>query len=616
MNRSRVVSPVLRKTRPAAALQPSWAWNGHAPRELRASAPWQDDQAHRDWAAHLAGSSASGGLTELAPECFLWGLRCVAEKRPAAELASLVRRLRGRSPGGSRRDSGGPSGWNALLEMLPAEDEPQPAWACAAWLLLAWVLPAAAGSCPRQQWWELLARLHQQASNAQRLLPEQDPVRWQLLGGELPLLLVRQFAELAPVGSLAARGRRVLSSGLVQLCDGQGLLHGRHLELFPALLGCWTRCLLAHPQKPPWTTKAQDQYDWAVRQMLRLLRADRSWSFGPAEPFGGDATLVQQALRLAGDRYDRAMARRVLPPAWKKRVSSPLGEQAPRLLPPASYQSDWAEAALLQLDWDHRCPRLWIDHAQGACLLELSNRGRLILQGEAHLELRRNGQRLEPCSEWSCVLWESDADGDYLELEREFTGRTTLYRHVFLAREDRFLLLADAVLGPNPAAEWDYRLALPLAHAVAWQGERETTEGLLTAARNQALALAMPLAAPEWRIACPRPPLQEQQGRLVVQHRQQGRNVLVPLFFDLDARRLRRQRTWRRLTVAQERRKVEPDRACGFRIQSGGAQWVFYRSLDGVHNRTLLGANVFCELSLRRFSSQGLTELLIETLPE
>ncbi len=611
---------VPRKTATAVAGEPAWAWNGRTVPELKSCAPWQEEDAHRHWAAYLRRSLRQrhipGSPARLEPSWYLWGLHNLAQDESASQLLALARQIRRWNRGVPKDSPGQPPGWDALLELLPARDEPAPAWAPLPLLLLAWALPAAASWCPRQPWWGLLARLVEAAGSLDPHAPEQDPLGWQLLGGELPLLLSRQFPELEPLGSLAAQARRVLSSGLVRLCDGQGLLHGRHLELFPALLGCWTRCLLAHPHKPPWNTKAQDQYDWAVRQMLRLLRPDRSWSFGPAVPLSADRQLVQQALLLAGDRYDRAMAQGSLPPAWKKLALSPPGEKPPRVLPPASYQSDWAEAALLQPHWDHRCPRLWVNHAGRACLVELSNQGRLLLQGEVQLQLCRNGEQLHPRGEWSCVLWEADADGDYLELELELSQRTTLYRHLFLAREDRFLLLADAVLGPEAPAEWDYRLLLPLAANVGWQQEAETTEGVLRHGSGRTLALAMPLAAPEWKIACRYVPLQQHQGQLVLRHSQRGRNLVVPLFFDLDPRRLRRQRTWRRLTVAQERQVVDPDRACGFRIQSGRDQWVLYRSLDGVHNRTLLGINVFCELSLRRFLPDGLTELLIETLPE
>ena len=64
-----------------------------------------------------------------------------------------------------------------------------------------------------------------------------------------------------------------------------------------------------------------------------------------------------------------------------------------------------------------------------------------------------------------------------------------------LARQERFLLLADAVLGERSGA-LDYRGTLPLAPGVSWRGAKETREGILVGRRR---ALVLPLALPEWR---------------------------------------------------------------------------------------------------------------------
>ena len=620
MTPPRVAASARRKTSTASVAGPNWAWNGHAPPSLSALAPWQEEEAHRSWAAYLRSRPAQflqETLANLRPEHFLWGASTVLPSQQLDTLVHLARFARTWPAAAGRGARKKPQGWDDLLALVQGQEVSSPYQSALAALLVAWALPWAATWCSRTQWWELLARLFRQAEAAQRLPLETEPLRRQLLGGELPLLLAGAFGQLAPLGPLADRARRVLSAGLIELCDGQGMVHGRHLQVFPALLGCWTRCLMLPSQSPPWTTKAQDQYDWAVRQMLRLLQSDGRWCFHAAKAPAGDRQLVQQMLQLAGDRYDWAMARRSLPGAWQRPLRAHLSQQAlPELLPPPCYQSDWARVALLQPQWERGTPRLWVNHAEKACRWELSNRGALLLQGELHLELRRNGQLLRPQSQWDCLLWEADADGDYLELELELSDSTTLYRHVFLAREDRFLLLADAVCGPDEPASWEYGLSLPLAAGVSWQAEAETTEGVLLAPGGNRLALLMPIGAPEWRVGCPWVPLQQQEQRLWLRHRYGGCRFVVPLFFDLDSRRARRQRTWRRLTVAQDLRPVEPDQACGFRVQSGSQQWLFYRGLDGVHSRTVLGAHLFCELSLRRFLPDGSTEMLIETLPE
>ena len=48
---------------------------------------------------------------------------------------------------------------------------------------------------------------------------------------------------------------------------------------------------------------------------------------------------------------------------------------------------------------------------------------------------------------WEEVCWSSNEDADYLELELALPNNIRVQRQMLLAREDRFLFLADAVLG-------------------------------------------------------------------------------------------------------------------------------------------------------------------------
>ena len=83
------------------------------------------------------------------------------------------------------------------------------------------------------------------------------------------------------------------------------------------------------------------------------------------------------------------------------------------------------------------------------------------------------------------------------------------------------------------------------------------------------------------------------------------RRLYAPLWIDCDARRIGRPLTWRQLTVADTRRNLPPQQAAGFRVQSGDEQWLLYRALDAVRNRTLLGCNVSCGFLLGRIRRSG-----------
>ena len=65
-----------------------------------------------------------------------------------------------------------------------------------------------------------------------------------------------------------------------------------------------------------------------------------------------------------------------------------------------------------------------------------------------------------------------------MELEIELTGGVKLQRQFVLARQDRFLLLADAVLSPQPG-NFAYRGVLPLFPQVEFRGAEESREGFL-----------------------------------------------------------------------------------------------------------------------------------------
>jgi hypothetical protein len=52
--------------------------------------------------------------------------------------------------------------------------------------------------------------------------------------------------------------------------------------------------------------------------------------------------------------------------------------------------------------------------------------------------------------------------------------------------------------------------------------------------------------------------------------------------------------------------------AVGYRVQVGGQQWLFYRSLGPRGNRTLLGHNLVTEFLAARFNRDGVAESLLE----
>jgi hypothetical protein len=91
-----------------------------------------------------------------------------------------------------------------------------------------------------------------------------------------------------------------------------------------------------------------------------------------------------------------------------------------------------------------------------------------------------------------------------------------------------------------------------------------------------------------------------------------GTALYAPLWIDLERRRVARPRTWRQLTVGEDRRKQPRDIAVGFRVQVGKEQWLVYRSMTPAANRTVLGHNLVSEFLIGRFTRKGEVSSLVE----
>ncbi len=472
-------------------------------------------------------------------------------------------------------------------------------------LVLARRLPQLAKRLSADAWFALLAHLMDASGEAGSIDGEEQPLLAQLLAGELPLTLAYLFPELKPCRALAGEARRVLSGGTADLLDGDGLIHGRHFSLMRPLLACWTRCLAlgGRMKRHGFTAAAQHQYKLMTRHAIRFARHDGSAMLG-SPGWDGDSHVLRSALALTGSVKDRAIAALALPAAGQ------IGERRPNgALPEAAAHSEWASVALLRADWSKSAERLAVVYPGQSVQIELACGKEVLLNGPWDLEVTRDGERLAPESEWEQVCWVSDDDIDYLELEIELGGGVRVQRQMALAREDRFLFLADAVLGER-RGKLEYRASLPLPPEVEFETAKESREGCLKSAKRRALVL--PLALAEWRSLWAAGKLQATAAGVQLTHAAEAPCLYAPLLFDLDRRRFTRPFTWRRLTVAESLETVPDEVAVGYRVAVGGSQWLVYRSLAPKANRTLLGHNLSTEALIARFDSSGEVEPLIE----
>ena len=478
---------------------------------------------------------------------------------------------------------------------------------------LAWchALPGLAAHLPADAWWELLSHLLRRIAEADAAGAggghfDTEPATHQLVAGELALTLAYLFPELTICRKLASQAGRTLSAGLADLLDDRGLLHARHIEQLPLLLACWTRSRILgrRLRHGCWPRAADQSYRRFVRSALRLARSDGSHVFSdPASgPSGG--RLLAAAARLGAGPKDRRLAG-LLGGGGKKQW------RRGRHLrwPAAAVHSEWAATAVLRPDWSPSSPRLTVLYPDASCRMELNCGKDVVWSGNWTLDVQIDGAPVLPSSAWDALCWVSDDDVDYLELEIGLGEGLRVQRQMLLARRDRFLLLADAVLAARPAT-MDYRAALPVSAATTWREACETREGTLAGGKVRAMLL--PLGLPEW-LADRRGGELLATGRgLELRQTARGRALWAPLFFDLDRRRMSKPLTWRSLAVAESHVVQPADVAVGYRVATGKAQWLIYRSLASPQSRSLLGYNVRSELLVARFDRQGEVEPLVE----
>jgi len=278
-------------------------------------------------------------------------------------------------------------------------------------------------------------------------------------------------------------------------------------------------------------------------------------------------------------------------------------------LPESFCHSELGGTAILLPEWDVRRGRVQLDYSQREVRLQLDAGKMTAIDGNWEVLIEVDGQEQAAAGPWTSLCEYTDDDVHYLELEQRWTGDIRVQRHLLLIRDDRCVLLADAVIrdSSQPSATIGYMSRIKLAEDVTTSGESETTEVWLQDAKGERRGLAVSLQSNEWRVGPSRAKIDiTPDGYLRLQVRSDKKNthggsVFAPLWFDFQQRRFKRPRTWRQLTVAEELRIVDPDEAVAFRVQQGSEQWILYRMMHGDRTRTFLGKHLLADLYCARF---------------
>jgi len=281
---------------------------------------------------------------------------------------------------------------------------------------------------------------------------------------------------------------------------------------------------------------------------------------------------------------------------------------------PPGYYDESARVALLRRGRRRPHDQMLVEFAGSDVLTELTAAGRVLWCSLWNWHATIDGQPLSAAGPWRELCWHTDSEVDYLEIELPLAAGWKLQRQFVLSRKDKFVYLADALLGSReaPAAEIRYAATLALARGVRLAAAGETREAWLTAGRRRSATL-VPLALPEWRAErCHSDLAAGADGTLVLMQAAQGRALYAPLWIDLDPQRARQPLTWRRLTVAENLQVLQRDAAVGYRVQIGRGHWLTYRTLAPRGNRTVLGQNYSADFVCCRLLKDGTTDGIIE----
>jgi hypothetical protein len=562
-----------------------------------------------EWTQHLATRKRPRALRSLIDtgrtSALEWPLHA---DFPGSESAELLRYL-------DRFKSAKTRGNGELARRLEAwlDEAPQRApTALFAIECLGWAhtMPQLAQLLPAAPWCQLQDQLVSICDEAAGICLTDNPLAQQLLYGELPLTLAYLFPEVDQCELLAETARRALSDGILELLDGEGLINSRFHDTMRPLFASWTRCgCLARSSRQPCFEKvAQDQYNWLVRESLRLARHDGSQVLTHDDSGRWSPTLFETALKLISRRVDTAIALEALPGGKKAAAESGKAKSSPKL-PEAAVHSEWAGTALLKRSWSRDDESLVLAYHDQELAVELNCGSAMLWSGKWDFEIAVDGEQLAVTDLWEEVCWVCDGDVSYVEVEAKLSNGWRLQRQLLLGRDERFLFIADAVLG-NRSGHIEYKSSLPLVDGIKFQPANETCEGRLKGRRH--LATVLPLALPEWRLPAHGGSLEQTDKGLVLSQQVDGFRLFAPLFVDLNPLRSKKPLTWRQLTVAQQLEIVSADEAVGYRVQIGNEQWLFYRSLGPTGNRTLLGQNYSGEFIAARFPGGGEAEKLIE----
>lgn len=258
--------------------------------------------------------------------------------------------------------------------------------------------------------------------------------------------------------------------------------------------------------------------------------------------------------------------------------------------------------------------------------LEVELQGEPVLFGLWKFALRHRGKPLHAVGSWTETCTHHEKGCEYLELDLPLSDDYRLQRFFLLDNTDRLLILGDTLLWdggntkqrlPERNDHLMYESTLFYSPKLRPKTFADSTEIFFRPDKPKSPVIfrVFPLALPEWKktrkTGIVTGTLEIEHSTLVLRQQTSGISMFAPLFFDFDANRADGQYTWRHLTVGENMTKVPDDQAAGYRVQVNKEQFLLYRSMTPIANRTVLGHNLIDDFCFARFFPETGVETLI-----
>ncbi|MDF1841837.1 MAG: hypothetical protein P1U77_10395 [Rubripirellula sp.] len=490
---------------------------------------------------------------------------------------------------------------DGILNQL-ASNSPTSALVATESVVWAAALPALVHFMPQNSWWRLLSGL-QQANEAALQRNHAYASGHLILGGELGLTLACCLSKLPHCKQLQQPSikavRQWCENDVESVADSIQPIRDSRMVLASLIRNKgWIASL--EPKKAQKKLNATGQ--WLATWVAATARPDGTTAFSTAPRKAIKSDLGPHGLLEQAKQFDcDTLAPAIDAALGKKPTGGRLAWEVS--LPAAVHHEADNKLIAMQCEWDVSHGKVVLDYSGEDIVLEVSAGKKLVLAGQWQTQIEIDEEEQLPAGSWTEVCEFTDDDVHYLEIEQPWSDGVTLQRQILQFREDRALLLADAVLMPKdrqePPVRIQYSSRLPMTRHFSAVEEPETREMHLADKRSRVLAL--PLAANEWKIGPSDATLRCSDDHHLVSSCTGVERLYCPLWLDFTPRRFRRKRTWRSLTVADQLRIVPTNEAVAYRIQQGSEQWVVYRSLDGAACRTFLGKHILADFFCSRF---------------